>query len=71
MQLGKLRVVVCEVTVLHPKKLRVMQSFAWITYSMMFFMYRRQLFLNFAKERVVMFIDKEFHILTPLYFNEF
>ena len=36
MQLAKLRVVVCEVTVLHPNRLQVMQSFASITYFMMF-----------------------------------
>ena len=37
MQLAKLRAVICEVAVLHPNKLQAMQSFASITYSMMFF----------------------------------
>ena len=37
MQLAKLRVVVCEVSVLHKNKLQVMRSFASIAYSMMFF----------------------------------
>ena len=71
MQLAKLRVVVCEVTVLHPIRLQVLQSFASITYSMLFFTYWRQLLLNFTKERVLMFFGKEFQILTPLYFIEF
>ena len=71
MQLAELRVVVCEVTVLHPIRLQVMQSFASITYSMLFFTYWRQLFLNFTKERVLMFFDKEFQILIPFNFIEF
>ena len=70
MQLAKLRVVVCEVIVLHPNRTYVMQSFASITCSKMFFTNRQQLFKNFTKERAVTFIGKEFWILTPLYFIE-